>query len=655
MSQVLNYRFRLMPTPAQANTLAGSMRLMGWGWNLMVRKTRRAMRLIHRGMVGTVQNRLVTAVAGKAFVGQRAAKLNQMIALGLDPAAAKQAVLQEMVAKARGYKKSRLAMELGMAETEATKRAQVGSANGTAWAQVAIKYRKAWEACWRGKGSAGAPRSQKIRDAAWLQCQIAAEPAGSFFKHAEPFGAFGENWVDLGKFFPEHLAKTPDRIKKGTAKSLEGLRGAERAVEIDRLKAEFAAIPAVRLLQHRPLPEGGVVKDMKVIRSSNGPDAEWSLVLALEVPDIVGTKVYPVTGKACGLNPARRHAVTVYGEDMAEPGVDGAEMGPGRPLARVKRKIRRLQRRLDRQQRANNPGCFDEKGRWIKGKRANVVSKRMQKTLTDLRQVQERASNQRKDAYHKIVESLLKRYDTVFLGDWKDEAPKVRRAKKKAQKGAEPRKKGVAALEKLGNRMDRDNALGVFRQILTEKVARSAGFKKLVIVPEPYTTQACAKCRALTGPKEMRVQGWWTCPDCGHKQMRGRTAAYNILQDGPGAELEQKSEQGPEGAAPAPKKSSVRGKAAGQAVKGAGDSVVGRARPQGSEGASASGPSRRVRKASTLGVSAPGLSAPARAKSVVTRKRRGMGEGASLTTMPGEAFGPTATTELAEVRGNRLH
>ncbi len=630
------------------------MALMGWGWNLMVRRTQKALKMIRRGYAGTYQASLAERVAAKSFTGQRAAKVLKLTANGAPREQAEKTVRREMASKAFAYRGSRLAMEWAMLAVESAKQGQMGSTLGSAWSQLKIKYQNAWEACW--KRLREAPVRRRIQDAGWLQAQMASVPAELMFLHPEPHGPFRENWIDLGRFFPERLTKTPERIKKAPAS------------ERERLKAEFQALARVRLLQHRPLPAGAIVKDLKITRSNAGPDAEWHVVLAVEVPEASFTKIFPVTGKACGINPARRHALTVVGEDhLAQglPGQVGEEIGPGHPLARTQRKLRRLQRKLDRQRRANNPHCFDEKGRWIKGQRLTVISKGMQETESEIRALHRQVANQRKEAYHRVVNNLLTRYDTVYLGDWKSEAPKVRRAKKKVRKATfakdgSQRKKGEAALEKLGNSMDRENALGVFRQILAEKVARSGGFKSLVKTPEPYTTQPCAACGELTGPKGFSPQGWWTCTACGHRQYRGRTAAYWILQKGP----QSTSEQAPEGTGPVPKTSSGKRKGAGQALKGGSDPAVGRMPSDGGKGASASRPARRNRKASTLvdqtpvsaGVNATGSLAPIQANSQVTSSGgRGTEIAAVRTAVPGMDASPSAGTARLGLQGNQGH
>lgn len=647
---ILNYRFRLLPSPAQANLLGRSMATLGWGWNLMVRRTAKHLTLIRRGMTGRVQSKLAAHVAEKGIVGRRAEKVNKLSATeGISIEEAAKRVRKEMGAKAFSFHGSRLAMEMAIIEAEAAKQGQMGSSLGSAWAQNNTKYRTAWEACWAGKR--GAPVKCPIKDAGWIQAQVPTIPAEMVMRHPHSFGPFRENWIDLARFFPARTTKLPARIKNGTAKSLRGLNGQEKAAEVRRLKEEFEALSDVRLLQHRPFPEGAIVRDIKLTRSSFRPDAVWHVIFAVDVPESAATRIYPVTSKVCGINPARRFALTVVSE-QDEPGVGGIEVGPGRPMARSARKLARLQRKLDRQRRANNPDCFDNKGRWIKGKRATKTSKRMLGTEAQIRAVHTHIANQRKDAYNQIATKLLSEFDTICIGDWMDKPPMARRAKKfsKKKEGAVPRKKGEAMIEKLANRMDRDNALGIFRQIVKEKVARSGGFKTILLVHEPMTTLSCAACGAPTGPSGFK-QGWWTCP-CGHRQLRGRTAGYNILQRGKAMLQNQSLSTPPPGdcfSLPP-----TRGRGAGQALKGGSDPTVGRMLQ--SKGASASDPARGNRKASTPSAHrAGGLSAPVRATSTVSPLGvRGSAKGASLSTEPGEAKKPTAETALTRIRGSQV-
>lgn len=76
-------------------------------------------------------------------------------------------------------------------------------------------------------------------------------------------------------------------------------------------------------------------------------------------------------------------------------------------LSSKDRVLRILRRRVDRQRRANNPGCFDEKGRWIKGCRADNFSRRMSRSLCQLATVQQQQAAHRKSLHGHLVRELL--------------------------------------------------------------------------------------------------------------------------------------------------------------------------------------------------------------------------------------------------------
>ena len=287
----------------------------------------------------------------------------------------------------------------------------------------------------------------------------------------------------------------------------------------------------VRFLQHRPLPEGAKITELKVIRRRT----QWWVVLTIdnEIP-----KDYPATGLSCGIDPGQKTPSTVAGDDM-RAGIDGLEFQPGRPLTKAQKKLRRLQRKLDRQRRANNPKCFRKDGTWIKGRRLVKISKRMRQTEDRIAAVHTRCADIRKDYWHHATDEILRRYDTVYLGNWTDGTPeqKGKARKKRKQAFAErgtKRKKGEAARQRTRERVNRDNALGVFRQTLQEKAQRSTTAKTVVVVNEKNTTRVCCRCGALTGPKGPRGLGirLRVCAECKFEQDRDRGAAWNILQAG---------------------------------------------------------------------------------------------------------------------------
>lgn len=91
-----------------------------------------------------------------------------------------------------------------------------------------------------------------------------------------------------------------------------------------------------------------------------------------------------------------------------------------RPIKRYEAKLARLQRKLDRQRRANNPGNYDEKGQIIKHNgrlRWNEPTKNMIKTGQDISQVHARIANIRKDNQHQLTAELAKKWQYVGIED----------------------------------------------------------------------------------------------------------------------------------------------------------------------------------------------------------------------------------------------
>ncbi len=86
-----------------------------------------------------------------------------------------------------------------------------------------------------------------------------------------------------------------------------------------------------------------------------------------------------------------------------------------RALKKGQTKLRRVQKKLDRQRRANNCDCYDEEGRIIRGKHPIKQSKRMRDTERKLRRLQARVRNLRRDCLHKATTELAANYGTIVI------------------------------------------------------------------------------------------------------------------------------------------------------------------------------------------------------------------------------------------------
>lgn len=95
-------------------------------------------------------------------------------------------------------------------------------------------------------------------------------------------------------------------------------------------------------------------------------------------------------------------------------------------ILRLEENIRRLNRRLDRKKRINNPHCFDEKGKFIKGSRIKVRSKNYLKLITRRQKVYRKMYILREELQNKLCNTLLKQADVIKVEKLDVENLKVR-------------------------------------------------------------------------------------------------------------------------------------------------------------------------------------------------------------------------------------
>lgn len=536
MTLTLNYKFRAYPTPDQERHLHRAMRFVRWGWNRMVGQTKWANRQIRRGTATRISSLLAQMVRTKAAVGNRIPKLNAlMLSCGGNRTKAERLLQAQDVAEMYALKRSALSKKFAEEYTNALRVRMNDGRMGSVFAKLVASHDDAWRAVWNLAGDSkvkrGAPRKKKPSEATRLALQIQKETEKVIVD--EGFGRISheDRWVSVSAAFPDRL----QHKAFGEMPHVKQLKGEARKLEMQRLKRELNQLSLIRFRMHRKLPVGSVIKDLKLTRDTTRGKAEWYVIFSVDVTPEAYHKSYPQTGLACGLDPGQKTPLTLWGEDMQIPGIDGEELGPNRPYHKSKRKLRKLQRKLDRQRRMNNPDCFNEKGEWIAGKRLYCFSKRMEETEQQIRALSHHIEHQR-DAQHRAnINRLLSCYDTIYLGDWSDGSPKQKGEKKrKRKKSGVIRAKGVAAQETTANRVNRDNGLGRFTALLVE-AAKRAGNKAVWKVREAGTTRNCInpKCGqenpALTqGLKSLSIR-FWVCPFCGTKQHRDRGAAYKIM------------------------------------------------------------------------------------------------------------------------------
>jgi transposase len=431
------------------------------------------------------------------MTGRRAEAVKKLCATGLTREQALAQLNSKQLRRIWTMRGSLLAAEYAQEAIDQRRKTQLNGNMGGIWVRLNAKYDDAWRACF-GR-IRGAPR---------------------FTKHA--------CWVAVGVASGKSpLTGPPNRNREAYINV--------SALLLPRYR-QNQQITNLKIIPHRPLPADAKVKDLKIIRTSHAPSAEWHAVLAVETEGLID---YPSTGKACGIDPGLKTAAVVAGEDIQTPGSDGFEIDLGKPLQRSLKKLRRLQRKLDRQTRANNPDCFDTSGVWKKGQQISHWSKGMRETRDAIAKTHSHIANIRLNGYQAPTNLILSRYDTVYIGSYKDGSPQTKAALRHKRKAAfaesgAKRKKGQGRRERTINQRARDNAFSIFERLLVEKARRSKTPKQIFIIPEQNTTRTCPTCRNLTGPtgqRDLKVR-IWVCSHCGSKHNRDRAAAWNILQAG---------------------------------------------------------------------------------------------------------------------------
>jgi len=179
-----------------------------------------------------------------------------------------------------------------------------------------------------------------------------------------------------------------------------------------------------------------------------------------------------------------------------------------RPLQAELRQLRRLQRQLDRQRRANNPGNYQPDGRAKKRCSSWVRSQRMVRTEQRIAALHERVANLRREQAHQLTTSLTREFGVIGV-----ETLAV---------------KNLLRNRRLARHIS-DVGWGMILAQLRYKTSWSDG-SILVAADRFYpSSKTCSGCGAVK-TKLRLTERVFTCenPACGHVQDRDLNAALNL-------------------------------------------------------------------------------------------------------------------------------
>jgi putative transposase len=168
--------------------------------------------------------------------------------------------------------------------------------------------------------------------------------------------------------------------------------------------------------------------------------------------------------------------------------------------------LRRLQRHLERQRRANNPGNYQPDGRVKAGARDWVKSKRMLDTERLIARLHERIADQRRHATHHLTTLLTRRYGVI---------------------GAETLNvKGMLKNNRLARQIS-DVGWRLILNQLKHKMVWSEG-SILVLADRFYpSSKTCSECGSVKAKLDLSERVF-ACDSCGHVQDRDMNAAVNL-------------------------------------------------------------------------------------------------------------------------------
>lgn len=188
-----------------------------------------------------------------------------------------------------------------------------------------------------------------------------------------------------------------------------------------------------------------------------------------------------------------------------------------RPLQTNLHRLRRLQRKLDRQRRANNPGNYLSDGCIKPGVRSWASSRRMLETERLITRLHERVADQRRHAAHHLTTSLVSRYGVI---------------------GAETLNvKGMLANKRLARHIA-DVGWGLILSQLKYKTGWSEG--SILALADPFypSSKTCSCCGSVKAKLDLSERVF-ACDACGHAQDRDVNAGLNLAHI---AESEAKSQ-----------------------------------------------------------------------------------------------------------------
>jgi putative transposase len=235
----------------------------------------------------------------------------------------------------------------------------------------------------------------------------------------------------------------------------------------------------------------------KIMNATFSYDGQWfwaSIQVEINKPEIVPNS------EAIGVDLGIKYlAVTSEGKIYNNP----------KAYYAAKDKLRRLQRKLDRQRRANNPDCYNEDRTFKKGKRPNNVSNQMKRTNQKIGRLHTRIKNLRRNAQHHLTADVANNYGLIAIEDL-----------------------NVSGMLK-NSKLSKAIADAGFYEIRRQLEYKSDFYNGIVEIIDQWfpSSKLCSGCNEKKLDLSLSDREW-ICDHCGQQNERDLNAAINLKNEG---------------------------------------------------------------------------------------------------------------------------
>jgi putative transposase len=241
-----------------------------------------------------------------------------------------------------------------------------------------------------------------------------------------------------------------------------------QGTRIEGKYVKFSKLGKIRFKQHRPLPDGAVIKQSRIVKEVG----RYYVVLSLELPEPT-VSVPPVNVVGCDIGV--KHLATLS---------DGVVIDGEQALKKNLERLAAAQRKLSKKKTGSN---------------------NRKKQKSKVLRIHRKISNQRRDFLHKVSAELAETYDAIAF--------------EKMNLGFINQNKSFKTARK-----SHDIGIGTFREFCEYKFAERG--KRVFHVDPKNTTKECSDCGCLVN-KDLNERTH-LCPACGLKLDRDVNAAINI-------------------------------------------------------------------------------------------------------------------------------